>query len=1027
MIPRLTPSHLAPAEPRGLFDALVEAGFCGDLEAGAAARIVQSTDNSIYQIVPEAILYPSDSADLRILAEVLHRPEHRHHRISPRGGGTGTNGQSLGSGLVVDCSRHMTRILEIDVARRRVTVEAGVVKDQLNRALAPHGLFFAPELSTSNRATIGGMVSTDACGQGSCLYGKTSDHVLGLGLVLSDGSHHWSEPVDADGLDRLCARDDRIGAATRQLVRIERDEAENIARIFPRLNRFMTGYDLAHLRDADGRFDMNAVLCGSEGTLALIAEVELNLLPLPARAALVCIQYADFNTALEDARLLMGLKVASVETLDEKVLSLARGDAVWQGISRFFPKVPGSLTDGINLVEILADSDEALEQGIERVNMALAADRLEGRGTATIARDPADIAAIWQMRKRAVGLLGNVSGPARPMPFVEDTAVPPENLAAYIREFRALLDDEGVSYGMFGHVDAGVLHVRPALDLTVDADRARIRRISDAVVALTQKYGGVLWGEHGKGLRSEYVPEYFGPLYPALQAIKAAFDPDNRLNPGRVATPAVEQPLSRIDEAPLRGDFDRQIPRPVRDGFDNGPYCNGNGACVDFDATNAMCPSYKATRDRRHSPKGRAALIREWLRLLAENGVEPQKLALAPRPAFSGIRRLWNSLNPANRDDFSHKVRRAMDGCLACKACAGQCPVKVDVPAFRAKFLHLYYGRYLRPLRHHLVGGIETLLPLAARFGPLYGLAVGPGRGMLRRVAGLTALPGLASRALRAQVAAIPIATPERLAARGPDAGAVVLVADPFLDHFDPAPVLAAARIARAAGASVWRSPPVANGKPRHVLGFLGQFADIARRAEESLQPLVQAGATLVGVDPSLTLAWRAEHAGAGHGVRVLLPQEWLAGLSGLPRLAKPGGPLRLMLHCTERSNLPTAAEDWRRVFGAAGLDLALPATGCCGMAGSFGHDVANRPVSERLFDLSWRPVLETAPEGAIDMATGYSCRAQAGEMAGRRLPHPLEVMAELLPGSQGASEFSRSSMSSASGRLGALRSGQTR
>ena len=961
MIPRLTaPDPLAV--PAGLFDALVEAGFRGDMERGADSRTVFATDNSIYQIAPAAVIFPRDTADLRLLVQVLARPEYRSISLTPRGGGTGTNGQSLNTGLVVDCSRHMTRILWIDVANRRARVEAGVVKDQLNRALAPHGLFFAPELSTSNRATIGGMIATDACGQGSCLYGKTSAHVRGLRLVLEDGTEHWSEPVDAAGLAELQARPDRLGSAVRELLRIEREEADLIAQVYPDLNRFLTGYDLAHLRDSTGRFDLNSVICGSEGTLALVAEAELNLLPLPAHAALVTVQYADFNTALEDARLVASLGVASVETMDEKVLSLARGDLGWPAIAAHFPS-DGRRADGVNLIEVLADQPEALEAAIARVLQGLAAEPLAGRGAVAVVRSPQDIAAIWAMRKRAVGLLGAVRGPARPVAFVEDTAVPPARLAPYIREFRALLDAEGLDYGMFGHVDAGVLHVRPALDLTAPDLRETLRRVTDAVAALTRRYGGVLWGEHGKGLRSEYVAEWFGPLYPALQRLKGAFDPENRLNPGKIAAP-LGQEVTRLDASPMRGEQDRGLAA----GFDGALACNGNGACFDFDPASAMCPSYKATRDRRQSPKGRAALLREWLRLLRDAGVDP---LTAPRaPVW---RRIWNSANPANRADFSHEVGAAMAGCLACKACAGQCPVKVDVPELRARFLDIYHRRYLRPARHHIFAAAENLLPLAIRLPGLYRFVVGGALGRrLLALAGVVDLPG-------AQAARMPQdPRPE-----------VIFIADRFTRSFDPAVLQAACTVARAMGLRAGVET-VAVGKPLQVYGFLSRFEARARRTARRIARLK--GATLVGIDPAMTLALRDDYARLGLETNVLMPQEWLhANVHRLPdRLLS--GDLRLMLHCTERTSLPRAAEEWRSVFARLGARLDTPPAGCCGMAGTFGHDRDNQTVSARLFD-AWAERLD----GDVVMATGFSCRAQAERMADRRLPHPLEVLAEAL------------------------------
>ncbi|MDF0662354.1 FAD-binding and (Fe-S)-binding domain-containing protein [Rhizobium sp. BC49] len=1006
MIPRLQPKAPILLPPAGFFQRLIEARFTGDIEASAAGRTVFSTDNSIYQVEPTGILFPRGVEDLQVVAAVLSEPAFREISIAPRGGGTGTNGQSLTSGVVVDCSRHMTSILEIDPVRRVARVQAGVVKDQLNRALKPYGLFFAPELSTSNRATVGGMISTDACGQGSCLYGKTSNHVLGLRIVLTDGSDFWSRPLDAAAFEEIATREDRVGEVHRTVERIAWEKHERIVEIFPKLNRYMTGYDLAHIRRSDGRFDLNAVLCGSEGTLAMIAEAELNLLPIPAHAALINIRYGDFNTALEDARNLVALKVASVETVDEKVLSLAKSDIVWTGIARFFPDDPDSATNGINIAEVLADDEEELERQLAEVTAALDTGANARHAGYTIARGYADVEAIWSMRKRAVGLLGNVEGPVRPVAFVEDTAVPPENLAAYIREFRALLDSAGLSYGMFGHVDAGVLHVRPALDLT-RADHVRlVREVSDAVVALTRKYGGVLWGEHGKGVRSEYVPEFFGDLYPSLQEIKRAFDPENRLNPGKIAAHSAEV-LTKIDDLPLRGDIDRIIGNEIRSAFDNAAYCNGNGACFDFDETSPMCPSYKATRDRRFSPKGRAALMREWLRLLADQGVDPRQEAARLRRSFplaSLARRAFNSLNPANRDDFSHEVRAAMDTCLACKACAGQCPVKVSVPAFRSKFLELYYGRYLRPLKDPLVAAIETTLPLVRRIRPAYNLVVGTRAGKtMMRMTGLTSLPRLPQISLASEVArlGVPLATAQTIEALSREARqrTVVFVADAFTAHFDPDVALAAIRLARKMGLTPFLAASHVNGKALHVHGYLGRFEAAAEQTARYLQRLDETGVALVGLDPSMTLAFRSEYKGISKA-NVLLPQEWLT--THLDRLvASPstaeGRSFRFMAHCTERTNAPASVAQWQKIFESLGIDLQAAQTGCCGMAGTFGHEARNRPISERLYAMSWKPELDAAGEADILMATGYSCRAQVKEIDGKRIPHPLQIIDRMI------------------------------
>ncbi|MGU3657249.1 MULTISPECIES: FAD-binding and (Fe-S)-binding domain-containing protein [unclassified Methylobacterium] len=980
-------------------------GFEGDLTLSDADRTVFSTDNSIYQVAPGAVAFPRSRDDLVRIAKLLEDPRFSEIVIRPRGGATGTNGQSLGHGLVVDTSRHMNRILEIDVANRFVRVEPGVVKDQLNRELAKHGLFFAPELSTSNRATIGGMISTDACGQGSCLYGKTRDHVLALTCVLTDGTVWTAEPLDTEGLEAAKGRNDRVGAIHRTIDAVVTANAALIAERFPKLNRCLTGYDLAHLRDAGGRFDLKSVICGSEGTLALIAEARLNVLPIPKAAVLVALSYVDFDAALRDAQALLPFGAASVETIDSTVLALARKDPIWAEVRAFFPDDPaGRPVDGINLVEFVGDDAASVEAALARLTGLLEAER--GTDTKrlgfTIARGDA-IERLWTMRKKAVGLLGAAQGDARPIPFVEDTAVPPERLADFIAEFRALLDGKGLRYGMFGHVDAGVLHVRPAIDLKDPDQNGLIREVTEGVVALTAKYGGLLWGEHGKGFRSEFVPATFGPLMPALEAVKRAFDPGDRMNPGKIAS-AKGEGLTRIDGVPRRGEQDRTIPAAVRRGFDEALHCNGNGACFSFDADEAMCPSWKATRERRHSPKGRASLMREWLRRAAEAGIDPAAELARQRAGWlhdvaatlrSGIRRR------SEADDFSHAVKEAMDGCLACKSCTGSCPIKVDVPTFRAKFLALYHTRYARPLKDHLVAALEPLLPLAARIPRLSNVVLtNPVARLLLARAGLVAIPALSPVALTERLAdlGVAVATPDALARLDAQerARAVLVVQDAFTTHFDADVVADSCALLIALGFRPWLVPYRPNGKPLHVHGFLARFAAVARSNAAMLRDLARHGVPLVGIDPSMTLTYRSEYPQAvGDDLpKVHLLQEWLA--ARLDRIApgQGGRTMRLLPHCTERTNAPGAVRDWQAVFAHLGLRLEVPAAGCCGMAGTYGHEARQRATSEAIYGLSWARHVAEAP-GCTLLADGYSCRSQATLVDGVRLRHPAQALLE--------------------------------
>ena len=1017
---------LATIDARFL-DALRASGFEGDIDSSHALRTVLATDNSIYQRYPKAVLFPRHAHDVQRIATLLGQEAFREVVVAARGGGTGTNGQSLTDGIVVDLSRHMNRILDIDPQSRTVRVEAGVVKDQLNAALRPHGLFFAPELSTSNRATIGGMISTDASGQGSCTYGKTRNHVLGLESILVGGARLSSAPVDSLQLNELCNRNDAVGRVYRAARAISEREADLIRERFPPLNRCLTGYDLAHLRDEDGRFDINSVLCGSEGTLSFVVEATLNVLPMPAHAVLVNIRYVSFMDALRDARALMQHRPLSIETVDSTVLALARRDIVWAKVAEFFPDTEAATDDagGINMVEFSGDDAEAVRAQVSAFIERIRADTTARRIAITVADGEAAIERVYAMRKRAVGLLGNVSGASRPQPFVEDTAVPPENLADYIAEFRALLDGFGLRYGMFGHVDAGVLHVRPALDMRDPRQAALVRPISDAVAALTMKYGGLLWGEHGKGVRSEYAPEYFGPLYPALQRLKAAFDPHNQLNPGKIATPAGSgASLLRIDNVPMRGAADRRIDERVWQRNADAVHCNGNGACYNFDPDDAMCPSWKATRQRIHSPKGRASLMREWLRLQGEAGVD---LTAEPKAA-AWPARIANSLRKQRgQSDFSHQVYAAMAGCLACKSCAAQCPVKVNVPEFRSRFLAHYHTRYARSLRDYLIGSLEITVPYIAAApggGRLYNalMRAAPVKAWLRGIAGIVDSPLLSTISWGAVCRRWSLEPASEAVLDGLSevqrARTIVFVQDAFTRFFETQVAAAFVELAVRLGYRVLLAPYRPNGKPLHVQGFLGAFARAARRNATRLAALARFDVPLIGLDPAMTLVYRQEYRKVSGGEtcpRVLLPQEWLIGvLDGASsdraheRAHHRRRSYRMLPHCTERTSEPAAAGLWRDVFARLGLSLAVPASGCCGMSGTYGHEWRNVETSKTIFEQSWaRHVDEwVAPGGSGSpadteppelLATGYSCRCQVARLRARRVRHPIEALLDFL------------------------------
>jgi FAD/FMN-containing dehydrogenase/Fe-S oxidoreductase len=1024
MIPKLTQTPGADAVTNQYLIELKKAGFTGDLDAGYAARLTMATDNSVYQMLPQAVIFPRSTADVSLIANVAGRAEFQSITFTARGGGTGTNGQSLNSGIIVDMSRYMNRILHADFEQGWVKVEAGVVKDQLNRFLQPYGYFFSPELSTSNRATLGGMINTDACGQGSLVYGKTSDHVLGLKAVLLSGDILETAKQPVEQARRRAQQADNIGAIYQTVMSGCEQNRQLILDKFPKVSRFLTGYDLKHVYSDDmAEFDLSRILTGSEGTLAFITEATLNITKIPNVRRLINIKYDSFDSALRNAALLLEANALSVETIDSKVFNLAREDIVWESVRNLITDVPNKDMQGLNIVEFAGDDASKIEHQLN--SLCLRLDELLSAGSAgiigyQICSDLEDIERIYAMRKKAVGLLGNTKGFVKPVPFVEDTCVPPENLADYIAEFRALLDSYNLSYGMFGHVDAGVLHVRPALDMNLPEHQALLKTISDAIVKLTAKYGGLLWGEHGKGFRAEYSPAFFGEeLYQQLRAVKAAFDPDNRLNPGKICAPLGQDgPMIKVDAA-KRGSFDRQIEVSVRTAYRGAMDCNGNGLCFNFDEKSPMCPSMKVSADRIHSPKGRAALIREWLRLLAEQNIDPLSIerrlmnrSLTLKGTLDAVSELFskvgNSLSVKhNEDDFSHQVKMAMSGCLSCKACSTQCPIKIDVPSFKARFLQLYHSRYLRPARDYIVAGVESYAPLMAKAPGFFNFFIGQPvmESLSKRTIGMTDLPLLSTPNLKRQLHGhnalqITLAQLEAMT-ESQRQKHVLIVQDPFTSYYDAKVVADFVVLIEKLGFKPVLLPFKPNGKAQHIKGFLAKFAGTAEKTSQFLNRIAKLNLPMVGVDPALVLCYRDEYrevlAQKRGDFKVLLVHEWLTSIAtNLPELSQRNEIFYLFGHCTETTALPSSVKEWQAIFKRFGVTLNEVKVGCCGMAGTYGHETANLSHSREIYRLSWQEQL--AAKG-IDhcLTSGYSCRSQIKRFDGKVIKHPLQALLTLI------------------------------
>ena len=907
---------------------------------------VYATDNSIYQVTPSGVAVPASVDDVVELV-ATNRSSTSPRPLVARGAGTGTNGQSLTNGVTLDFKRSMHRVLEVDVEGRTARVEPGVVADALNEHLAPFGLFWPPHTSTSNRCTVGGMISTDAAGQGSLLYGRTSRHVIALDVVLDDGTLWHACPVSLAEAERLAAGTGRVAEIWRALLAVP-DEDFGL----PELARGFSGYGVDRVRRGD-LIDPLPVLVGSEGTLAITVGATLGLTPIPASDIMVLAGYPTFDDALEDSLRLRSTGPSSIETIDEHTMRQGRSSTAWP----LLEEVIGDEAGSILMIEYTSNENGELPD-VAEVDAII---RSGGRATsARIVTEHAVKTAARKVRADAVGLLAKVkAGESRPTAFVEDCAVPVVEMPAFVSGFRAILDRRGLRYGMFGHADVGCVHVRPALDpLGADHDR-QVKEITEEVVALLARHGGILWGEHGRGFRGQFASDFLTPsTLQIMRTLKTAFDPLDLFNPGKLYRPlGATEPLLAIDAVPTRAAADRRVSGSARAEFTSAFSCNGNGLCHNYATNDVMCPSYKVTRDPKQSPKGRADLLRAWLLAEEDDG--------------------------GASADLTEEVATSLSQCLSCAACTGRCPVQVDIPELKSRFFERYYATRRRPVAHRLMSRFEQFADVASVAGPLARL----GSRVLAPRLGLTDLPTPPAR----RKAAVPLFEPG-----GPHDGSgdrIVVLTDVFTRTFEPQTLACTVEILTAVDYDVSAAPFTPSAKFDHVKGNRRAFAKAAAAQAHLVQAVLDTGATPTVIDPAVALMFGREypeiHPGFPAGVRGLA--EVLAERADrLSPIAKPQT-VTLFGHCTERSLAPAWLGAWRRTLEAVGHEVVVVESTCCGMAGVFGHEIANQAVSAALFDQGWRPTLDHAA-GPV-AATGWSCRSQAERFGFAGMVHPVHLL----------------------------------
>ena len=944
----------------------------GEVLFDAFSRGRYSTDASIYQIEPIGVVVPRNEEDIARAIEIAAAAG---VPVLPRGGGTSQIGQTVGEALVIDTSKHLDRVLELDPAARTVWVQPGLVLDQLNKYLRPHGLFFPVDVSTANRATIGGMAGNNSCGARSIRYGNMVHNVRAIEAVLSDGARLRFGPVGPD-LGAL-ADQPRYQALARTMREIGAREAREIARRFPKLLRRVGGYNLDTIAPAG--HNMAQLLVGSEGTLAFFTRIQLDLQPIPPQRVLGVCHFSSFYRAMDATQHIVKLAPTAVELVDRALIELARESAQFRAtVERFVRGAPEALL----LVEFAGEERAEQLKKLRALGDLMATLGLPGAVVEVV--DPEFQRAVWEVRKAGLNILMSMKGDGKPVSFIEDCAVSLEDLAEYTERLNQVFAKHGTTGTWYAHASVGCLHVRPILNMKDESGARKMRAIAEEAFAMVREYKGSHSGEHGDGIaRSEFHESMFGPeIVRAFEAVKDAFDPAGLFNPGKI----VRAP--RMDDRRLfryKPDYRTESPATALDWSAWGGFgaavemCNNNGACRKAEP-GVMCPSYRVTRDEQHLTRGRA----NTLRLALSGQLGPEALT-AP------------------------DMYETMELCVSCKGCKRECPTGVDMARMKIEFLHHYRWRHGLRLKDRLLAYLPRYAPWGQRLPFLFNLRDRvPGLAALsERLLGLSArrpLPRWRRDAFGFGAEATRNAGPERPGRE------VVLFVDTFNTYFEPENARTALAVLEAAGYAVHLPRPPDAGRPlccgRSFLsaGLVDEARAEARRMLAALAPYVARGVPVVGIEPACLFTLRDEFTAMFPGAETaalarhaMLFEEFLAQEQAAGRLAlalTPSAKKRALLHghCHQKAFGAMAATE-RVLRLVPGLEVSTIESGCCGMAGAFGYEAAHYDLSMKMGELNLLPAVRAASSDALVVADGVSCRQQIRDGARREAVHVARVL----------------------------------
>ncbi len=929
-------------------------------------RLLYSTDASIYQVMPLGVVWPREGSEVSAVLEIAQK---HNVPVLPRGGGTSLAGQAIGEAIILDFSRYMDQILDINPDEKTVTVQPGVVLGPLNRKLAAHKLTFGPDPASADRATIGGVLGNNAAGAHSILYGVAHDHLLEAETVLSDGTSALLKAHSNGSLPALLQQNTMESSIFREIPKILERYQEEIKNNYPKTFRNVAGYNL-NILAGQKAINPATLLVGSEGTLGIITAAKLNLVTLPANKTLYLVHFKELGEALSVVPEILGTLPSAVELIDRMLIQLARANPAYRPLLESIQGEP----EAVLAVEYQADELNSIS-GMENL--------LKKYGPVVPLLDPKDQAKVWKARKVGLGILLSKRGDSKPTTFIEDAAVPVEHLATYALAIKAYANEIGVgSIAFYAHASAGLLHIRPQINIKSIRGREQMRLLAEKSLALVLKYGGTTTGEHGEGFtRGEFTERLYGPtLMKAFREVKEVFDPDYRLNPGKIINP----PAMDQDDLLRYGMNYNTEQKPAKTllsfendlGFDRAvEMCNGAGVCRQLEG-GVMCPSFQATRDEEFSTRGRSNLL---------------------RAAMTG------KLGPDGMT--SRELYRALDLCLSCQACLSECPSAVDMSKLKAEFLHGYYQEHGLPFRSWFFANVAGVSRLAQLFAPLVNLILkSPLAGMLSLISihPQRKMPAFANQTFTGWYGK------EQHQNKQTEGQQAVFFYDTYLEYNYPHIGKALVEIFQKAGLDlIVLKEKVDSGRPAYSKGVLNKAQSLARKNIKLLTPYAEQGIPIIGCEPSVMVMLKKEY-------RDLIPGPAADQISELAMQAEDfllrevnagriqfefDGQHRNILfhgHCQQKANFGTAAI--LQLLGSIpGSTVEEIEAGCCGMAGAFGYEKEHYQLSMEIAELGLAPQIRNADNRTIICASGTSCREQIEHTTERSAKHPLEVFAEAL------------------------------